>query len=110
MTQRLFRSFLTGAAVLAFAATVQGGPVTRQAPAPAQTTSPEKPKPKMMTAPGIRQPFSEADVLFMSGMIPHHAQAVLMSSWAASHGASANVKLLSERITVSQTDEIKWMQ
>ena len=70
----------------------------------------EKPKPKMMTAPGIRQPFSEADVYFVSGMIPHHAQAVLMASWAPTHEASASMKLMCERIRVSQTDEIKWMQ
>jgi uncharacterized protein (DUF305 family) len=78
-------------------------------PAGVQTQS-EKPKPKLMTAPGIRQPFSEADVHFVSGMIPHHAQAVLMAGWANSHNASASVKLLCERIVVSQRDEIKWMQ
>lgn len=70
----------------------------------------EKPKPKMMTAPGIRQPFSEADVYFVSGMIPHHAQAILMASWAPTNDASASMKLMCERIRVSQTDEIKWMQ
>ena len=35
----------------------------------------------------VRQPYSAADVEFMSGMIPHHAQAVLIAGWAASHGA-----------------------
>ena len=34
-----------------------------------------------------QQPYSEADVQFMSGMIPHHAQAVLIAGWAPSHGA-----------------------
>jgi uncharacterized protein (DUF305 family) len=63
-----------------------------------------------MRVPGIRQPFSQADVDFMQGMIPHHAQAVLIAAWAPTHGASPQVKLLCERIVVSQRDEIKLMQ
>lgn len=46
----------------------------------------------------------------MSGMIGHHAQAVLMASWAPTHGASPAVQRLCERIGVAQTDEIKFMQ
>ncbi len=53
---------------------------------------------------------SAADVSFLSGMIGHHAQAVLMAGWAPSHGASTSVKELCERIVVAQTDEIKFMQ
>lgn len=67
-------------------------------------------KSKQYHLPGIRQPFSDADIHFMSGMIPHHAQAVLIASWAPSHGAGDKVKLLCERIVVSQKDEIKLMQ
>jgi len=55
-------------------------------------------------------PYSAADVRFMSGMIVHHAQAVLMSGWAATHGASPAVSELCERINVSQRDEIAAMQ
>ena len=51
-----------------------------------------------------------ADVHFMSGMIPHHAQAVLIAGWAKSHGASEPVQKLCERIVVGQTDEINLMQ
>ena len=57
-----------------------------------------------------RPPRSEADVQFMSGMIPHHAQAVLIAGWAASHGARADVRVLCERIVVGQRDEIGLMQ
>ena len=51
-----------------------------------------------------------ADVHFMSGMIPHHAQAVLISSWAPTHGASAALQRFAERIVVAQRDEIALMQ
>ncbi len=55
-------------------------------------------------------PYTAADVHFMAGMIGHHAQAVLMAGWAPSHGASDAVRLLCERIVVSQRDEIVLMQ
>src|SRR5438874_2649567 len=51
-----------------------------------------------------------ADIHFMSGMIPHHAQAVVMAGWAPSHGARADVATLCERIVVGQRDEIALMQ
>jgi uncharacterized protein (DUF305 family) len=46
----------------------------------------------------------------MSGMIPHHAQAVIMAGWAPSHGARHDVAVLCERIVVAQRDEIALMQ
>jgi len=57
-----------------------------------------------------RPPFNAADVRFMSGMIDHHAQAILIAGWAPSHGASASVRALCERIVVGQRDEIGLMQ
>ncbi len=59
---------------------------------------------------GIYQPYSDADINFMTGMIPHHAQAVIMAGWAPSHGARSDVAILCERILVGQTDEIRSMQ
>jgi uncharacterized protein (DUF305 family) len=53
---------------------------------------------------------SEADVNFMAGMIPHHAQAVLIAGWARSHGARNDVAILCDRIVVGQRDEIALMQ
>jgi uncharacterized protein (DUF305 family) len=53
---------------------------------------------------------NDADVEFMSGMIPHHAQAVVMAGWCKSHGARADVVALCERIVVGQRDEIHLMQ
>jgi uncharacterized protein (DUF305 family) len=57
-----------------------------------------------------RPPYTAADVYFISGMIGHHAQAVLMASWAPTHGASASLRALCERILVGQRDEIAFMQ
>src|SRR4051812_10847176 len=63
------------------------------------------------TPPGLgRLPFTDADVDFMAGMIPHHAQAVVMAGWAPSHGARKDVAVLCERIVVAQRDEIAMMQ
>ena len=58
----------------------------------------------------LRRPYTEADIRFMSGMIHHHAQAIVMSRWAASHGASASVQRLADRIINAQQDEILTMQ
>lgn len=57
-----------------------------------------------------RPPYTRADVKFMQGMIGHHAQAIVMANWAASHGARADVRVLAERIAVAQRDEIATMQ
>lgn len=63
------------------------------------------------TPPGLGQyPYSDADVEFMTGMIPHHAQAVIMGGWAPTHGARPDVATLCGRIVVGQRDEIHLMQ
>src|SRR5213593_824980 len=54
--------------------------------------------------------YSAADVHFMSGMIYHHAQAVLIAGWAPTHDASPSLRALCERIVVGQGDEIALMQ
>jgi uncharacterized protein (DUF305 family) len=51
-----------------------------------------------------------ADIQFMAGMIPHHAQAVLIAGWAPTHEASPELRRLCERIVVGQRDEIGLMQ
>jgi uncharacterized protein (DUF305 family) len=57
-----------------------------------------------------RTAYVQADVAFMTGMIAHHAQAVLIAGWAPSHGASQSLQSLCERIVVGQRDEILTMQ
>lgn len=89
-TRTLGALFLAGCAH-ATTGTVQGGAPATTRPAPAVAVN-------------------EGDLHFMQGMIPHHAQAVLIAGWAPSHGARADVQRLCERIVVAQRDEIALMQ
>lgn len=52
----------------------------------------------------------EADARFMTGMIHHHAQALVMSALAPHNGASESIRTLTSRIINAQTDEISVMQ
>jgi uncharacterized protein (DUF305 family) len=54
--------------------------------------------------------YTKADVEFMQGMIAHHAQAIVMSRMAESHGANPQVLKLSNKIDQSQVPEIHIMQ
>ncbi len=54
--------------------------------------------------------YIKADVDFLQGMIMHHEQAVLMSSYAKSRTNSKNINDLAGRIDASQKDEIDFMQ
>ncbi len=54
--------------------------------------------------------YTPADVNFVQGMIVHHAQAVVMSDWAPTHGAGPKLVTLCKRIALSQRDEIAMMQ
>ncbi len=57
-----------------------------------------------------RMRFTEADVAFVTGMISHHSQALVMSELAPTHGASPSVETLAARIINAQQDEIALMQ
>jgi len=57
-----------------------------------------------------RMKFTEADVRFMTGMIAHHAQALVMSNMAPTHEASPQIRTLAARIINAQRDEIATMQ
>lgn len=54
--------------------------------------------------------FTAADVKFMTDMIGHHAQALIMADLAPKNGASAQVRTLSARIINAQKGEIATMQ
>ena len=53
---------------------------------------------------------SQADVEFMQGMIMHHSQAVEMTALIPSHTENKEVRLLGARISLSQSDEMKFMK
>jgi len=74
--------------------------------AQAASPQPPPPPPPPSIADTARHGYTAADVRFMSGMIYHHAQAILIAGWARSHGAGPSVQTLCDRIVASQTDEI----
>lgn len=54
--------------------------------------------------------FVQADVDFMTHMIPHHSQALIMSRLAPENNAGSQVQKLAARIINAQRDEIRTMQ
>ena len=51
-----------------------------------------------------------ADVAFMQGMIMHHSQAVEMTDLLRTRSHNKDLLQLGQRISISQTDEIKYMK
>ena len=90
--------FYSVATTLVLLPIVTGCAGTGRGPAPA---SPQ---------PASRYQYTEADARFMSAMIGHHTQAMIMAGWAPTHGANASVRRLAERIMSGQQDEIASMQ
>lgn len=93
--------FLTFALLAAPAACAQS--------APPSTPVPEHVHPAALPATGGAG-YTAGDVRFMQNMIGHHAQAITMAAMAPSHGASANVLKLAQKIDISQRDEIAMMK
>jgi uncharacterized protein (DUF305 family) len=54
--------------------------------------------------------YIDADIKFMQGMIGHHAQALEMVALIPTHTTRDALRLLGERIDISQKDEIQMMQ
>lgn len=54
--------------------------------------------------------FTPADVKFMQGMIGHHSQAIEMTALLPSRTSRDDMKMLAQRIDVSQADEINMMK
>ena len=59
--------------------------------------------------PKTRTP-TEADIYFMQGMIHHHSQAVEMTGLLRTRSRNKKLQSLGEKITISQTDEMKSMK
>ena len=100
---------LTRAAATLAACSVLGVAACATSKAAARSAAPAA------VAPASPAPaYTAADVHFMSGMIYHHAQAVLIAGWAPTHDASQSLRALCERIVVGQRDEIalasRWLK
>jgi len=75
---------------------------------PNRTLSPEE-------AGGIEAPtFVEQDVAFMRDMIDHHSQAIVMTGFVDERTDDRDIRLLAERMRISQEDEldlmVQWLQ
>ena len=57
-----------------------------------------------------RRGYTTADVRFMHHMLMHHAQAVAMTAMVPGRSARDDVKLVAERIAISQRDESALME
>lgn len=89
-----------------------GAPYPDHGPAPAGSPADQSEMAAIAKAraDSARLPYTAADIHFMTGMIGHHAQAIKMAGWCASHGASRTLQTLCERIINAQQDEIATMQ
>jgi uncharacterized protein (DUF305 family) len=85
-----------------------------QQPSTAPVVEPGAPGTASKTLPssttGILPQTSSADIEFMQGMIMHHSQAVEMTALIPSHTQNPEVRSLGARISLSQSDEIKFMK
>ena len=103
MTPTCVRTIVAGALTIVAAAGCQSAarpPATQSVMPPDPAARPEL----------VRQPYSPADVKFMAGMMPHHAQAVIMTGWAPARGSRSQLQLMCERMLISQRDEIAFMR
>ena len=104
--RRLSRSVIAAGTLGVIASSGCGSAMQQTGSAPGAPRSESRAAPTTNPAKRV----NAADLRFMSGMIPHHAQAVLIAGWAPTHGARADVRVLCERIVVAQRDEIALMQ
>jgi uncharacterized protein (DUF305 family) len=78
--------------------------------APAPAAAPSTPVAPAASAGAARRGYTEADARFLQGMIPHHAQALAMVALVPDRTDRREIRLVAERIEVSQKDEIAAMR
>lgn len=94
-----------------FCSAAQAQQKSTPAPVVVQPGAPGTPSKRLPpSTTGKLPPRSQAEVEFMQGMIMHHAQAVEMTALISSHTDNKDLRLLGERISSSQSDEIKFMK
>ncbi len=81
------------------------------APVVVQPGAPGQPSRQLpASTKGVLPPQSAKNIEFMQGMIMHHAQAVEMTDLIASRSRNKDVALMGERVSLSQTDEMRFMK
>jgi len=93
------------AALMACHSAGSGGAKTSPEPAAGYGQTSQQP-----SSPPGKYPYTQADVDFMTHMIAHHGQALVMAGWAPTHGANQSIRTLAGRIINGQQDEIATMQ
>lgn len=113
---------LGAAAVLAFvltACTADAEPPTPVSTVPViQPGAPGEPNrtlsPEEAAQAQAGLPYVEEDVEFVRDMLHHHAQALVMTGYVDDRTTNRDIRLLAERMEISQTDEIaqleKWLR
>ena len=101
---------LVSSLVLVAASACGGGAAARDGAGSGPVSSAEFDALYRARTDSARMRFTEADVRFMNAMIGHHAQALVMSGFAPTHGTSPSVRTLAARIINAQQDEIALMQ
>ena len=72
--------------------------------------SPAQPRSPCGSANGGQPCYTADDVHFMQGMIAHHAQALAMTALVRDRTTDAGLRLVAQRIEISQQDEIAMMR
>ncbi len=109
----LRRNALRIVALLAIVTLVACGSAARRnaaAPEPASPSPAELEAIYWARVDSARARFTHADARFVTGMIGHHAQAIVMARLAATNDAGQPVRVLAARIINAQEDEIALMQ
>ena len=89
---RVQKAFVLGTALAAGACAGAGGSGPAPTPTPASSTVDELEALYRARQDSALLRVSQADVDFMTGMIDHHAQALVMSAFAPANGANPTVR------------------
>jgi uncharacterized protein (DUF305 family) len=102
---------VAGVSILFFSSAVFAQQASSSQPVVVQPGAPGSPSKTLPPSTrGTLPPLAKADVEFMQGMILHHAQAVEMTAMIESHTQNKDLRLLGAKISISQSDEIKFMK
>lgn len=89
------------------------GTAHTEAPPPSPAAAVQQPAPadtaRHAAADTVRR-ISDADVRFMQHMVAHHAQARVMTAMVRQRSTRPEIRLIAERIDVSQDDEMRLMR